>query len=66
MNFKSDTMKKAYNAAGFRERYAMENGNRTTIYINGHKCIKFTYSANKKYQDANGAIFDTVTGQWIS
>ena len=66
MNFKSDTIKKAYNAAGFRERYAMENGNRATIYINGHKCIKFTYSTSKEYQDANGAIFDTVTGQWIS
>ena len=66
MNFKSDIMKKAYNAAGFRERYAMENGNRTTIYINGHKCIKFTYSKHKEYQDANGAIFDTVTGQWIN
>ena len=66
MNFKSETMRKAYNAAGFRERYAMENGNRATIYINGHKCIKFTYSANKEYQDANGATFDTVTEQWIS
>ena len=66
MNFKSETMKKAYNTAGFRERYAMENGNRTTVYINGHKCIKFTYSTSKEYQDANGATFDTVTGQWIS
>ena len=66
MNFKSDTIKKAYNAAGFRERYAMENGNKTTVYINGHKCIKFTYSKYKEYQDANGAIFDTATEQWIN
>lgn len=58
-------MKKAYATAGFRERYAMENGNRATVYINGHKCIKFTYSKSIEYQDANGATFDTVRGVWI-
>lgn len=65
MKHKSEEMRKAYTAGGFRERYAMENGNRTTIYINGHKCIKFTYSKHKEYQDANGATFDTVRGRWI-
>lgn len=64
-SYKSGEMKKAYAAAGFRERYAMENGNRSTVYINGHKCIKFTYSSTKEYQDANGATFDTVRGVWI-
>ena len=39
---KPDTVE-AYNAAGFRERYAMENGN---------KCYKFTYSKDVDYQDA--------------
>lgn len=66
MKYKSEEMRKAYAAGGFRERYAMKNGNRTTIYINGHKCIKFTYSAKNAYQDANGATFDTVRGAWIA
>ena len=64
-NHKSDEMKNAYAVAGFRERYAMENGNRATVYINGHKCIKFTYSEFIEYQDANGATYDTVRESWI-
>ncbi len=66
MKYKSVEMQKAYNAAGFRERYAMENGNKTTVYIHGEKCFKFTYSKNKDYQDANGATFNTVRGVWIN
>lgn len=64
--FKSDTMKKAWTAAGFRERYAMENGNRATVYINGEKCYKFTYNRDIKYQDANGATFNVARGIWIN
>ena len=63
--YNSAEMKKAYESAGFRELYAMEHGNRTTVFINGHKCIKFTYSESIEYQDANGATFDTVHGAWI-
>lgn len=66
MIFRSEEMKAAYTAGGFRERFAMENGNRTTVYINGHKCYKFTYSTKKAYQDANGATFDTVRRAWIN
>ena len=66
MRFNSQELKKAYTVGGWRERYAMENGNKTVIYINGHKCYKYTYSANKEYQDANGATFDTVRGCWIN
>ena len=66
MRFNSQELQKAYNAGGWRERYAMENGNKTVIYINGHKCYKYTYSHNKEYQDANGATFDTVRGCWIN
>ena len=66
MNYKSTDMIKAYNAGGFRERYAMEHGNKTTLIINGRKCYKFTYSAKEEYQDANGATFDTVRGVWIN
>ena len=65
MKYKSAEMIKAYNAGGFRERYAMEHGNKTTLIINGRKCYKFTYSTKEEYQDANGATFDTVRGVWI-
>lgn len=64
--YRSETMRKAYEAAGFRERYAMEKGNKSTIYVNDQKCFKFTYSKYLEYQDANGAVYNTVTGQWIS
>lgn len=65
-NYKSEDMRKAYAAGGWRERYAMEHGNRATIYINGEKCYKFTYSPHMEYQDANGAIFNTARGRWIA
>ena len=64
-NPKSAETKKAYESAGFRERYAMEHGNRTTVFINGHKCYKYTYSNTKEYQDANGATYDAVRESWI-
>jgi hypothetical protein len=65
-NYKSDEMKKAYSAAGWRERYAMEHGNKTVIYVHGEKCYKFTYNPQKEYQDANGAIYNTARGVWIN
>lgn len=65
MRFNSEELKKAYTVGGWRERYAMENGNKTVVYINGHKCYKYTYSKHREYQDANGATFDTVRGCWI-
>lgn len=55
-----------YEVGGFRERYAMEHGNQTTIFINGAKCYKYTYSTRAEYQDANGAIYNTVTKKWIN
>ena len=63
--YRTEIMRKAYETAGCRERYAMENGNKTTIYVRGHKCFKFTYSINLEYQDGNGATYDTVTESWI-
>lgn len=65
MKFRSQEKQTAYNAAGWRERYAMEHGNATTIYINGDKCIKYTYSQHNPYQDANGATYNTVKKIWI-
>ena len=35
--FRNPEMVEAYNVAGFRERYVMENGNKSTVYLNGHK-----------------------------
>ena len=66
MKFRSEEKRTAHNTGGFRERYAMEHGNRTTVYINGHKCYKYTYSNTKEYQDANGAIYNTIKKQWIN
>lgn len=66
MKFRSNEKQTAYNTGGWRERYAMEHGNATTVYINGHKCIKYTYSIGAAYQDANGATYDTVKKQWIN
>ena len=60
---KKDTTQ--YLNAGWRERYAMDNGNRNVIYISGHKCYKYTYDKYREYQDANGATYDTVTERWI-
>ena len=59
-------IQKAYNAGGFRERYAIEHGAARAVTINGHRCIMFTYSKNDTYQDANGATFDTARGAWIN
>lgn len=66
MIFRSDEKRAAYMAAGWRERYAMENGNAATVYINSNKCIKYTYSSAAAYQDANGATYDTIKKQWIN
>lgn len=59
-------MQKAYETGGYRERFAMENGNKSIIYVHGQKCFKFTYSEYAEYQDANGATYNTVTGRWIN
>lgn len=64
--FLSEEMRTAYRLAGWRERYAMENGNRATIYENGEKCYKFTYSTAKEYQDANGATYNTARRAWTN
>lgn len=55
-----------YNSGGFRERYALNNGEKKEVYIRNHKCYRFFYPASHEYQDANGAIYDTVTKKWIN
>lgn len=64
--YKSETMKKAFESAGARERYAMENGNKSAKIINGRLCYVFTYSKYDPFQDANGATFDVERGAWIN
>ena len=59
-------MTEARKAAGYRERYALENGHRAVVYINGEKCYKFTYSKYIEYQDANGATYNTVQKRWVN
>ena len=56
----------AYENGGFRERYAMEHGNKTVEYHGNHKCLRFTYSTEDEYQDANGALYDTVRNCWVN
>lgn len=62
---KNSIMEKARAAAGARELYAIEHGNRQTVYINGRKLLKFTYDPKAEYQDANGAMFDIALGVWV-
>ena len=62
---RSFELREAYEKGGNRERYAMDNGNKSVIYVRGHKCFKYTYSPYKEYQDANGVVYDTVTRNWI-
>jgi hypothetical protein len=50
--------------AGYRENYAMDNGKVSVVYHGNHKCYEFTYSSDNEYQDANGALYDTVTKSW--
>lgn len=64
--FLNEEMRTAYNLAGFRERYAMEHGNRATIYQDGEKCYKWTYSTANEYQDANGATYNTARRAWTN
>lgn len=51
--------------AGYREKYAMYNGQSEVITVKNHRCYKFTYSEDGEYQDANGATYDTVRKTWI-
>ena len=53
-------------SAGYREKFAIENGKRTRKIENGHILYVFTYDKNIKYQDANGATYDATRGAWIN
>ena len=56
----------AMKAAGFRERYAMENGKEEKRTENGETLYIFTYSSELDYQDANGAIYNATRKSWTN
>lgn len=60
------TKKDAYEAGGYRERYAMDNGTMEIRTVSGHRLWIFRYSKDNPYQDGNGATFDCKTKTWIN
>ena len=54
-------LSRARKTAGFRERYALQNGE---LDVKGNLWI-FRYSPDDPYQDANGATFDTNRMEWV-
>lgn len=56
----------AWTYAGWRERYAMEEGNKTVVTDDrNHELWVYTYGSEKNYQDANGATYDATEGRWV-
>lgn len=55
----------AKSKAGFRERFAMENGKKEKIIINGVLYYKYTYSEGLEFQDGNGCMFNTKSLEWV-
>lgn len=58
--------KEVYEAGGFRERYAMDHGEKEIKVVNGHRLWIFRYSPDEEYQEANGATFDCKERKWIN
>ena len=56
---------KAYEAGGWRERYAIDNGVAIIVEYEKDVCMEFVYDKNDPYQDANGAMWDIDRGKWI-
>lgn len=63
---KATEKKEALSRAGYRERYAMENGTEKATTENGEKLYIFTYSDAIPYQDANGATYNATRKAWIN
>lgn len=55
----------AYNAGGFREKYAMDHGTKEIKVVNGHRLWIFRYSPDDPYQDANGSTYDCKLRRWV-
>ena len=65
-NLRGAILKEAYKKGGFRERYAMDFGEKKVVSMGGHRCYRFTYSEKDTYQDANGATYDAVRKEWVN
>ena len=63
---KAAEKREAMKAAGFRERYAMENGKEEKRTENGETLYIFTYSSELDYQDANGATYNATRKSWTN
>lgn len=61
----SEILEKAYMAGGFRERYAMDYGTPRLVKFGDDACIRFDYSKDNAYQDANGAMYSVNREKWI-
>lgn len=53
-------------AAGYREKYAMQNGTPEKRAENGETLYIFTYSTEDAYQDANGATYNATRRTWTN
>lgn len=54
--------------AGYREKAVLEifrDGEATMQMIQG-QYVKFKYSPDVEYQDANGAMYDLVSKRWVN
>ena len=57
---------RAYETAGYREKFAMKHGKRTVERDHrGHTMWTYRYSTEIEYQDANGATYDATEGRWV-
>lgn len=56
---------KAYNAAGYRERFAMKNGTKKVEKWGNRTVWRYFYSPTIEYQDANGATYDPEREVWV-
>lgn len=57
---------RAYETAGYREKFAMEHGKRSVKRDRrGHTLWVYKYSPDVDYQDANGATYDATEGRWV-
>lgn len=58
---------KAWKQAGFREKYAMENGQMNVFKDDrGHIMWRFKYDKSHEFQDANGALYDETEERWVN
>lgn len=57
---------RAYEAGGYRERFAMRNGKRYIRNNGNHVLWIYKFPSDYKYQDANGATYDATERRWVN